>query len=41
MTNPVVFCSDVTGFRDEDGEVNVTHLYFSNAFHTVFYSVSV
>lgn len=35
MTNPVVFYSDVTGFTDEEGAMNVTHLYFSNAFHTV------
>lgn len=41
MTNPVVFCSDVTGFMDEEGAMNVTHFYFSNAFHTVSHSVSV
>lgn len=41
MTNPVVFCSDVTGFMDEEGAMNVTHSYFSNAFHIVSHSICV
>lgn len=41
MTNPVAFYNEMTGFTDEEGAMNVTYLYFSNAFYTVSHSSRV
>lgn len=41
MTNPVAFYSEMTGFMDEEGAMNVTYLYFSNAFYTVSHTIRV
>lgn len=32
MTNSIAFYNDMPGFVDEEGAMNVTYLYFSNAF---------
>lgn len=41
MTNRVAFYSEMTGFVDEEGAMNVTCLYFSNAFYAVSHSICV